>query len=288
MELFIQLLINGLVVGALYALIGVSWGVIYATTKVFHFAHALALLVAAYSGIVVANLPGVPFWCGFIVAPVVAVIIGVLSEICIYRPMRRASAKQFNIFLASLGLLQAGNYTMQIIFGANPLPVNGGLGDAFSLGFVTVTANDLLWFVVSAVVIAIFLIWLRYSEVGHSVRAVATNPDLSYSIGISPDRIYVAVFLVGSAMVGVAGFLLALSRGGSLDMGLVPVLAGFAATFLGGVGRYWGAVLAGLLLGVSEQLSGLFLAGQWETVTAFSVLIVVLMLRPQGLFATRK
>jgi branched-chain amino acid transport system permease protein len=148
-----------------------------------------------------------------------------------------------------------------------------------------VTLNEVLWVVFSAVLILAVLTWLNRSRSGQSIRAVAINPQLAHSMGISSDIVYFQVFAVGSALVGIAGYLLALSRTASLDMGLVPVLAGFTATFLGGVGSLRGAVLGGLILGVAEQLSGLFLSGEWETVIAFSVLLLVLMYRPKGLFA---
>lgn len=287
MELFWQLFVHGLLTGCLYALVGVSWGLIYATSKVFHFAHVLTLILATYLAIMVVNDFSAPYWTGFLVAAVVGGGFGALSEVVVYRPLRRLKATQLNIFLASIGLLEAGKYTMELIWGANQIPVHGASAHAFQFGLISVTLNEFLWLAFSLGLITALFIWLNRSRSGHAIRAVATNPYLSASVGVSAETVYIKVFVIGSAMVGVAGYLLALSHTASLDMGLIPVLAGFTATFLGGVGSLRGAVLGGLLLGLAEQLSGLFLSGQWQTVTAFSVLVLVLMLRPQGLFRLR-
>ncbi|CAM3652971.1 branched-chain amino acid ABC transporter permease [Castellaniella denitrificans] len=288
MELFWQLLIHGLLTGCLYALVGISWGLIYATSKVFHFAHVLTLLLSTYLAVMVVNQLGTSYWIGFIIAAVVGGIFGALCEVVVYRPLRRLNATPLNIFLASLGLLEAGKYTMQLIWGANPIAVHGAPAQAFHLGPVSVTLNHLLWLAFSIVLIAGLLIWLNRSRTGRAIRAVATNPYLSASVGVSAKSVYVAVFIIGSAMAGIAGYLLALSHTASLGMGLIPVLAGFTATFLGGVGSLRGTILGGLILGLAEQMSGLFLSGEWQTVTAFSVLVLVLMLRPQGLFQLRR
>lgn len=288
MGLFWQLFVHGLLTGCLYALVGVSWGLIYATSKVFHFAHVLTLILATYLAIMVVNDFGAPLWTGFVVAAIVGGAFGAFSEVAVYRPLRRLRATQLNIFLASLGLLEAGKYTMHLIWGANQIPVRGSSIRAFQFGSVSVTLNEFLWLIASVALVGALLVWLNRSRSGHAIRAVATNPYLSASVGVSAEAVYIKVFIIGSAMVGVAGYLLALSHTASLDMGLIPVLAGFTAVFLGGVGSLRGTVLGGLLLGLAEQLSGLFLSGEWQTVTAFSVLVLVLMLRPQGLFSLRR
>lgn len=287
MDLFWQLLVHGVLLGGIYALVGVSWSLIYSSSKVFHFAHVLTLVLSTYIAIVFVNDFGLPFWTGFIIAGVVGSVFGALTEILIYRPMRRAGASQLNIFLASIGLLEAGKYTMHLIWGANQIPVHGSPAVVFHFGITSVTFNEMLWFVFAAVLLASLFWWLNTSRSGHAIKAVTTNPYLAASIGVSAEKVYLSVFIVGSFMVGIAGYLLALSHTASLDMGLLPVLAGFTATFLGGVGSLRGALLGGLLLGLAEQLSGLILPGEWQTVTAFSVLVLLLMFRPHGLFQMR-
>lgn len=287
MDLFWQLLVHGILLGGIYALVGVSWSLIYSSSKVFHFSHVLTLVLSTYIAIVFVNDFGLPFWAGFIVAGVFGSIFGALTEILIYRPMRRANASQLNIFLASIGLLEAGKYTMHLIWGANQIPVRNSPSSVFHFGVTSVTFNEMLWFVFTVGLLTALFWWLNKSRSGHAIKAVTTNPYLSASIGVSAEKVYLSVFVIGSFMVGIAGYLLALSHTASLDMGLLPVLAGFTATFLGGVGSLRGALFGGLLLGLAEQLSGLVLPGEWQTVTAFSVLVLLLMFRPHGLFQMR-
>lgn len=283
-SLFTQLFVHGLVVGSLYALVGVSWSLIYSTTRIFHFAHVLSLTFAVYCAATVLNVFHLPFWTGFPIAMICAACVGVFAEHVVYRPLHKRNASQLNVFLASLGLLEAGRFCMQLIWGANPVPIRGAPSKSYQFGSVTLTVNDMLWLGLSVLCIGALYLWLSRSTTGKRIRAVASNPLLSQSMGISPSGMYNMVFIVGSSLVGIAGFLLASSRTASLDMGLVPVLAGFTATFIGGVGNVWGSIAGGIMLGLAEQLSGMALSGEWQTVTAFTVLLIVLMFRPQGLF----
>jgi len=282
-----QLAANGLITGSLYALLGVSWGLIFATTRIFHFAHALTLTVAVYAAVVAVDRWGVGLPAGFVLAAAVGCLFGLATERVVYRPLRRVDATQLNIFLASLGLLIAGESAILIAFGPQARELPGFPISGIALGPVAFTTTEGLWLLASWALLLLLIGWLWWTRYGRAIRAVASNRELAQCVGIDPERISLLVFAVGSALVGVAGTLLALRDTASPTIGVQPVLAAFIAVFLGGIGSVLGAVLGGLILGLAENMGALVLPGHWQGVIAFVVLFLVLIFRPSGLLGVR-
>jgi branched-chain amino acid transport system permease protein len=282
-----QLATNGLISGSLYALLGVSWGLIFATTRIFHFAHALTLTVAVYAAVLTMSRWGLGLPTGFVVAAAVGCLFGVATEWAMYRPLRRVNATQLNIFLASLGLLTAGESAILVAFGPEAREVAGFPISGIVLGPVAFTTVEGLWLVASWTLLLLLIGGLWWTRYGRAIRAVASNPELAQCVGIDPERISLLVFAIGSALVGLGGTLLALRDTASPTMGVPPILAAFIAVFLGGIGSVLGAVLGGLVLGFAENMGGLVLPGHWQGVIAFVVLFLVLVLRPSGLLGVR-
>jgi branched-chain amino acid transport system permease protein len=282
-----QLAANGLISGSLYGLLAVSWGLIFGTTRVFHFAHALTLTVAVYGAVIAIDrldmgLPG-----GFLVAAVIGCLFGLATERFVYRPLRLANATQLNVFLASLGFLLVGESAILIGFGPQARELAGFPISGIALGPVAFTTIEGLWFVASWALLLPLMGALWWTRHGRAIRAVSSNRELAQCVGIDPERIHVLVFAIGSALVGLAGTLLALRDTASPTMGVQPILAAFIAVFLGGIGSIPGAVLGGLVLGLAENMGGLVLPGHWQGVISFVVLFLVLVFRPSGLLGVR-
>jgi branched-chain amino acid transport system permease protein len=282
-----QLAANGLISGSLYALLGVSWGLIFATTRIFHFAHALTLTVAVYGAVIAVDRLGLGLPLGFVLSAVIGCVLGVATERIVYRPLRLANATQLNVFLASLGFLIVGESAILIAFGPQARELAGFPISGIALGPVAFTTVEGLWFVGSWALLLPLTAALWWTRHGRAIRAVASNRELAQCVGIDPERIHVLVFAIGSTLAGLAGALLALRDTASPTMGVQPVLTAFIAVFLGGIGSILGAVLGGLVLGLAENMGGLLLPGHWQGVISFVVLFIVLVLRPSGLFGVR-
>jgi branched-chain amino acid transport system permease protein len=282
-DLLAQLTVNGLLSGAFYALVGLSWGLIFSTTRIFHFSHALTFAVAGY-GFTVAATAGLPLPAAAAAAGLVGGAAGLAEERWLYRPLRRASAPQLNIFLASLGFLFAGQSLLQIIFGPSARRVPGFTEAGISLGPVAFTNLDAAMAGGSVVLAVLTLGFLYHSRPGRAIRGVASNPELARAVGISDDAVYSLVFALGSLLVGLASVPYVLKNAATPTMGVAPVLAGFIGVFLGGVGNYGGMLVGGLILGLAENLGGLVLPGYWQAVIAFVILFVLVLVRPAGLF----
>jgi branched-chain amino acid transport system permease protein len=282
-QLVTQLLVSGIVIGSRYALVAVSFGIIYSTTQIFHLAHAGTYTIAAYAAVVIANMLGAPLWVALLVGLLAAVLFGALMELGMYRPMRRRSATKLAMFLASLGLSIVISSVVQIIFGPQNLSLQRVPNATYFVGNVTITSLNIAEIVVGWTAIALLLLFLRKTQYGRAINAVRTNPQVAMAVGISVDGIYLLVMAIGSLLVGMSALLFLMGNVAFPTMGLAPILVGFIAVFLGGTENVLGAALGGFVLGLATSLSGIWLAGDFASVVVFGILFIVLVFRPQGL-----
>lgn len=278
-----QLTVSGLVVGSTYALLGVSFGVIYATTKIFHLAHAVAYAGAAYAAVWAAEELGFGFAPSLVIGLLAAVALGVAIEFLFYRPMRKRNATLLTIFLVSLGISVAFPNLLQIVFGPENQTLPRPDNPTYALGEVTISKTDVVSVAVCWLLITAVALFLARTRFGRSVTAMRTNPVMAQAVGIDSRLVYAAVFVIGSALAGVAGLLFSAKGVATPTMGLQPVLTGFIAAFLGGIGSQWGAALGGLVLGLISSWSALFLQVDYGPVVVFGAMFLVLLVRPQGL-----
>ncbi len=282
-QLLVQLLISGIVLGSQYALLAVSFGIIYSTTQLFHMAHAVVYTVAAYGTIVVSSRLGLPLWLGIPLGLTAATLLGVAIEVGIYRPMRMRNATVLTLFLASLGVAIVGQNLVQIIFGPENQTLPRITIFTFAVGQVTFTTLDILTVAVAWTCVGLLLLFLRRSQYGRAILAIRSNPQLAMAVGVSVDRIFMLVFGIGSFLVSVAAVLFTVGSVAFPTMGLAPVLISIIAVFLGGTQSISGAAAGGLILGLATSLSAYWLSGDFAPVIVFGVLFLVLVFRPQGL-----
>jgi branched-chain amino acid transport system permease protein len=282
-ELVFQLLASGIVLGSRYALVAVSFGIIYSTTQVFHLAHAATYAVAAYAAIWAGNSAGMPLPVALLFGIFVAMVLGAVMELAMYRPMRKRSATKLAMFLASLGVSIVASSLLQIGFGPQNLSLQRVTNSTFFLGSVTITALNIAEIVIGWAAIGVLMLFLRKTQYGRAVNAVRINPQVAMAVGVSVDRIYLLVMLIGSGLVGVSALLFLMGNVAFPTMGLAPILIGFIAVFLGGTDNIFGAAIGGLVLGLATSLSGIWLAGDFASVVVFGIMFIVLVFRPQGL-----
>lgn len=287
MPLLEQLLVSGVIVGSRYALVAVSFSVIYATTRIFHLAHAVTYALAAYVAVVsVADL-GLPLGPAAVVGLLAAITFGMLVEgapVFGYRALRRSGASLLGLFLASLGLSVAAPNLFQVIFGAGNRTLPGFTIHVHSLGSANFTNFQVVESLAAWILIGATILFIERTKYGRAITAVRTNPTMSEAVGVSSRFVYLLVFGVGSFLVGIAGIFTAIETVAYPQMGLTPILIGFIAVFLGGIGSTVGAAVAGLALGVAANLSGLWLSSSYEPAVVFAILFLFLIIRPQGLF----
>jgi branched-chain amino acid transport system permease protein len=284
---FLQQLLNGLSLGAIYALIALGYTMVYGVLRFINFAHSDVFMVGAFLGYYLGRLvPPETLWGGLVVllaAMLGCAVLGIVIERLAYRPLRQAPT--LNVLITAIGVSLLLEYSGQVLFGAAPrtfprlFPVAN-----FELGGLVLSTNQLVVILV-AVLLMLGLQFVVYrTKIGTAMRAVSLNPRAAQLVGVNNDVVISFTFGLGSALAAAGGILYALNYP-SIDplMGVMPGLKAFVAAILGGIGHIPGAALGGLLLGTVETFVG---GSQWSTykdAIAFAVLIVILLFRPAGL-----
>ncbi len=288
MDLFLQLAATGLVVGSLYALCALGWGLIYGTTLHFHVAHGAVFTLAAYYAYAGQKLLGLPLAVAVTGAIAAAALSGMLIDFAIYQPLERRGAIRTTLFIASLGLLILIENLLAIIFTPDPLRMDvGPLADAVQIGPVFLTRLHLV-----SVATAIFgflglVAFLKYSLWGRAIRAVSSSPEMARTVGIDLRRVHLLTYAVGSAISAPAGILLAMDVGVEPYRGTTFVLLASVAVIMGGIGSIPGALLGALFLALLENLGVWKIPSEWQSTISFGVFLVFIVVRPRGFFGRK-
>lgn len=287
--LFLQLLLNGIVVGSIYALLGVSFTTIFAPTKIFHFMHASVYLYAGYFLYQFAMGWGWPLWISITGALLLAGGLGVLAEVVVYAPLRKIGAGMMEMLLSSFGGYVVLRNLILLIWTSDPRSVEIPeiLHNGISVGLLTLTYFDIIAVVTSGAVIAGLLIFMRHTKIGKAMRAVENDPLGATITGISADRVRLTSFFLGSVLVALAAAFHVMDKGLEPTIGVNAVLVATVAMIVGGMGSYGGAALAGLMLGVVENIGIWQISSEWKSTISFSVLVLFILFRPRGFFGHR-
>ncbi|HEY3756726.1 MAG TPA: branched-chain amino acid ABC transporter permease [Opitutaceae bacterium] len=284
---FLQQLLNGISLGAIYALLAIGYTLVYGVLRFINFAHADVFMAGAFIGWYGGQfMPSNSIGSGLAVmgmAMVGTALLGMAIERFAYRPLR--SAPTLNVLITAIGVSLLLEYSGQKFFGAAPrhFPPLFPRRD-FNVGHLTVSSDQLLVIGVTAVLIVLLQTIIYRTRIGTAMRAVSLNPRAASLVGVNNNRIISFTFALGSALAGAGGILYA-SNYPAIDplMGVMPGLKAFVAAVLGGIGSIPGAALGGLVLGIVETFVGGSSLSSGKDAFAFAILIVILLFRPSGL-----
>jgi branched-chain amino acid transport system permease protein len=304
LDILTQQILNGLVLGSVYALIALGYTMVYGILQLINFAHGEVLMVGAMVSVTIINalaaaypdLPGpLVLTAGILCATPVCIGLSLLIERVAYRPLR--NAPRLAPLITAIGVsivLQTG---AMMIWKPNPIVFPDLLPtDPIEIGEAVLAPKQALILVVSAVMMVSLLVLVHRTRLGRAMRATAENPQMAALMGVDANRVIAACFAIGAALAAVAGVLVAMNYNiAHFAMGFMPGLKAFTAAVLGGIGNLAGAMLGGLLLGIIESLAagyigdltGGFLGSHYQDIFAFLVLITVLIFRPSGLLGER-
>ena len=302
METFIQQIINGLVLGSMYALVALGYTMVYGIINLINFAHGDVLMVGALTSWTVVALlaeSGMPGWAllivGLLAAIVVCSILNFSIEKVAYRPLR--NAPRLAPLITAMGMSLLLQTLAMVIWKPNPKPYPQLLpGDAINLGGPVITVTQIVILVSTVLILGGLMFLVNKTKLGRAMRATAENPRVASLMGVRPDNVISATFIIGAALAAVAGVMWAANYGTvQHSMGFMPGLKAFTAAVFGGIGNLAGAMVGGVLLGLIEaigsgylgDLTGGVLGSQYSDIFAFVVLIIVLTLRPSGLLGER-
>ncbi len=304
MDTFIQQVINGLVLGSMYALVALGYTMVYGIINLINFAHGEVLMVGALTswsiiGLMKESMPGTPGWLilliALLIACVVAAALNFVIEKVAYRPLR--NSPKLAPLITAIGMSILLQTLAMIIWKPNFKPYPNLLPSApFNVGGAVITTTQILILGMTAVSLAVLMWVVNATKLGRAMRATAENPRVASLMGVKPDMVISATFLIGAVLAAIAGVMWAANYGTvNHTMGFLPGLKAFTAAVFGGIGNLAGAVVGGILLGLIESigagyigtLTGGVLGSHYSDIFAFIVLIIVLTLRPSGLLGER-
>ena len=282
---FLQHLINGIYIGAIYAIIALGYTMVYGIAKMLNFAHGDVIMVGAYMSYTVMGSLGLPVIPSILLAMLICTVLGVVIEGIAYKPLRGTSS--LAVLITAIGVSYFLQNLAQLIWGpaeiayksvvaAAPLELFGGQ--------VRISAEVIVTLVVSVIIMVGLTLFVNKTKTGKAMRAVSEDREAAQLMGINVNRTISVTFAIGSALAAVAGVLLC-SKVQSVwpTVGSMPGIRAFTAAVFGGIGSIPGAMLGGMLLGLIETLGGAFISTQFSDAIVFMVLIVVLLLKPAGL-----
>ena len=299
MDTFIQLTLNGLTLGSVYALIALGYSLVYGILKLLNFAHGDVFTVGSFIGFGMLQLlggstdPVVPVWLLLVLITATAMagcaVLGVAIERFAYRPLR--DAPRIAPLISALGVSFFLAYSLQLLFGSEQRDydafsmANGALFfNGFDIGNVRVPLLRIVIILSAFALMVVLWLLVNRTRTGKAMKATSYDREAAAMMGIDVDRVIVFAFVLGSALAGAAGVLFALRVPTYASLGFVAGLKGFTAAVIGGIGSIPGAMAGGLILGFAEAYTQGYVSTKWSDLAVFVILILFMLFRPQGLF----
>lgn len=287
--MLLQQLVNGLVVGSVYALFAVGYTLVFGVLDILNLAHAAIFMIAAFATYALVTA-GFPLWLAFIGGCLLAGMVGIALDRVAFAPLRKRNAGTLIPLISSIGVSIIIGAVARGIWGIDERHFPIALGDAppIHLGAITVTTVELVTFGAALALMLGLSYVLRATALGRNIRAVAEDRIAAVLLGVDLEKTIAMTFFIASALGGAAGILTGLQYNSvSVDMGAGIELKGLAVIILGGMGSITGAVVGGFILGAVETLSVAYISSNWRDAIAFGVMFLILVLRPRGLFGKR-
>jgi branched-subunit amino acid ABC-type transport system permease component len=283
MDIVPQLILNSIIAGAIYTMIALGFNLIYGTTKFFDLGYGSFIAIGGYSVLFFYRTLGFNLYISIPLGIFIAGLVGFVVYRLIYSTLRSRKSSNMVLLVASLGVLTTIQAIIAIFFtsqfhvlslknSSNPISIFGGV----------ITQTQLVTFILGIAVMVLIATVFRCSLFGKTIKAIGDDEEVSRIVGINTNNIIGWVFFIGSAIGGLAGILIGFDTGVEPMMGLSFLLKGMVASIIGGIGNVYGSVLGAFLLAFIENFGIWKISGEWKDAVAFSVLIVFLLFRPQG------
>lgn len=278
-----QFIINGLITGILYSLLAIGFALVYNTTRIFHIAAAGIYVFAAYMFWFFVAKVGLPVFVGSLVAIILTMLLSLLTELCVYHPLKNKKASLNVAMIASIGVMTVVINTIAMCFGNETKVVENAIFQPFTFGDIIITTPQKYQALIGVAVLVTFMVILLRTNWGLRLRALSADETLFETLGYDTKKTRIMVFLASGAFIAIASCLTVYDVGLDPNMGMSVLISAVVAMIIGGVGKFSTCILGGLTLGVLQSLTVYQFASNWQNAVTFVVLLILLFLRPQGI-----
>lgn len=284
----LEQLINGLRTGSIYALIALGYTMVYGIAKMINFAHGDIIMVGAYSLYVFVGMLELLVPLAIILTIVVCAILGMTIEKIAYKPLRKAPP--LAVLITAIGMSYFLQSAALLIFKATPIPFGSVINvPSLRLGSITISGTTIVILAVTTVAMIVLTLFINKTKAGSAMRAVSEDKDAAELMGINVNGTISLTFAIGSGLAAVAGILYICQYPSLIPtLGALPGIKAFVAAVLGGIGSIPGAMLGGIILGIIESLSKAYISTKLADAIVFSVLVIVLLVKPSGLLGKKR
>lgn len=290
MSSFLAYTVNGLVLGSTYALTAIGYSMVYGILELVNFTHSTIYMVGAYLFYILVSIAKLPLWMGFLLSVVLTGLIGVSYEWLTLRPLRERKQPKFAMLICTIGTSIVLQNTFFLLMGSEtrqfPTIFEGKSIEI--MGFNITMAQ--VFIIISTVVLLIaFTLFINKTRIGMAMRSCSQDTEAAELMGINVNHVVSFTFFLGSALAAVAGVMGCMSyRSVDVSVGAAIGTKTFASTVLGGIGVFYGGVVGGLIIGFTEVYTAAYIGSNYRNIPAFIILILVLFLRPTGLFGAKQ
>ena len=280
-----QIIVNGIIIGGIYALMAIGFNLIFSSVRFFHLAYGIVAVLGVYITRVLL-LSGINFFVSMLIGAGVVGLFGMATWQFFYKKFADRKASSLVMMVISFGAMLVLQNIIALVWKNNTRSIS--ISDTIKKGYevlgITITFNQLVILFSSLLLVVLLELFLNRSKYGLAIRAIGDNAELTTILGLKTNRIILMVFFIGTFISSIAGSLVALEIGVRPTYGLFLVLKAIIASIIGGIGSMRGAMAGGILLGIVENIGVYYLGGGWQEVTAFLLLTVFLLVMPQGMF----
>ncbi|EZH66309.1 ABC transporter permease [Bacillaceae bacterium JMAK1] len=285
MDVLLQQLFNGLTVGSVYSLVALGLTLVYGILHIPNFAHGALYMVGGYITLMSMALMGVPYFIGIAISIVVVGTLAMLMERLVFNPLRHAPPIHDKI--AAIGILLFLETLVQLVWGADYRAMPTPFADTISFLGITVTWQRIMIIVAAVVVMILLQLFLKKTMVGAAIVAMSQNREGAFLVGINANKVAMLTFFVSGALAAIAASIASPINLVYPGMGHLVILKAFVIIIIGGMGSVPGAIIGGYILGLTESLGATFISAAYSDLIAFVLLVVILTMKPQGLFAQK-
>lgn len=284
----LQLLVNGIVMGSIYALVSLGFALVYNTTRIFHIAYSVLYVFAPYMILTFYRNLGIPFYLAFPIAILLTIFLSVLMELTIYRPLSKKKSSSTVVLISSIGIMIVVINLIAMFYGNETKILNPNISKSISFGNIIITYSQLFQLIISILAISIFLVFLKFSKFGIKTRAMRDDDVLCAIFGLNINKMRLILFILSGFFAALAGGLVGYDVGMDPYVGMPMLLNAVVALIIGGMGRFEAPVIGGFIIGILQALVVLAFSSRWQDAVTFTLLILFLLFRPQGLMGEKE
>ena len=285
MDLFLQQLLNGLSNGSVYSLVALGLTMVFGILHVPNFAHGAFYMIGAYVSLTIMSLFGIPYWIAMLISMLAIALLAVISERLIYHPLRNAAG--LHQMMGAIGILLFLVAFAQVVWGPNYQQMSSPYNGAISIFGTTFTQQRIIVIIATVIIMLILHFFLTKTMIGSAIIAMAQNREGAYLVGINANMVVMLTFAISGILAAAAATLASPINLVFPGMGDLVIMKAFVIIIIGGMGSIPGAIIAGYLLGIVESFGATYISGDYKDVIAFALLVIILTVKPTGLFTRR-